>query len=291
MKIQLFFGKCVIAMKNKEYNKKIFERVNNFKRMERLQDFILSNRELDEIIKLHQTTTWERPIKNQMVSNELLHWLTLAENVSSYPLVVEETVELSSHYTDLPKNKTSHRDFNNDYAFEYSQFSNILFNSFGKREDGHRNYASAGGLYPITPLLIVIDIKSLPFLKEPGVYIYDSSDHQLLLLTKFTTEKINAYKDSLIFDDIFDEDEVPKLAMAYMVDIGKSITKYKNRGYRHALIEVGLMAQSFRNELWKYDNLGECCWSGFNDNRLAFNLGLSPRLAPIIMMQWFGAVK
>lgn len=287
MKIQLFFGKCVIAMKNNEYNEKVFERVNNFKRMERLQDFILSNRELNEIIKLHQMTTWERPYNCNMYSDELFHWLSLAENVSSYPLVVEETIELSTYNTGLSINKTSHRYFNDDYAFEYNQFSKILFNSFGKREDGHRNYASAGGLYPIIPLLIVIDIKNLPFLNDPGVYIYDSSDHQLLLLTKFTIEKIKAYKDCLMFD----QDEVPKLAIAYMVDIGKSVTKYKKRGYRHALIEVGLMAQNFRNELWKYDNLGECCWSGFNDNRLAFNLGLSPRLAPILMMQWFGAIK
>ncbi len=287
MKILLFSGKCVIAMKNKEYNEKIFERVNNFKRMERLQDFILSNKELNEIIKFHQTTTWERPFKSKMFSDELLHWLSLAEKVSSYPLVVEDTIKLSTNFTELPKNKTSYRYFNDDYVFEYNQFSNILFNSFGSREDEHRNYPSAGGLYPITPLLVVTDIKSLPFLKEPGVYIYDSADHQLLLLTKFTTENIKAYKDSLLFDD---DEVVPKLAMAYMVDIGKSITKYKNRGYRHALIEVGLMAQCFRNELWKYDNLGECCWSGFNDNRLAFNLGLSPRLAPIILVQWFGAV-
>lgn len=286
MKIILFIGKCVIAMKNKEYNENISKRLHDYKQMENLQDVIMSSRELNEMIKLHQMTTWQSPYKPKMGSNELLYWLSLAENVSSYPLIVEETVKLASCKTDLAENKKSHRQFNNDYVFEYKQFSDILFNSFGVREDGHKNYASAGALYPVIPLLIVIDIKSLPFLKEPGVYIYDSSDHQLLLLTKFTIDKIKAYKDSLMME----EEDIPKLGIAYMVDISKSVTKYKRRGYRHALIEVGLMAQNFRNELWKYDNLGECCWSGFNDNMLAFNIGLSPRLAPILMMQWFGEV-
>ncbi len=289
MKILLSSGKCVIVMKNKGYNEKILERLYDYKRMEGLQDVIVSNRELNEILKLHQMTTWQSPYKSSIYSNELFHWQNLAEKVSSYPLIVEETVKLSSCKTDLAKNKKSHRNFNNDYVFEYNQFSNILFNSFGTKEDGHKNYASAGALYPVIPLLIVIDIKCLPFLKEPGVYIYDSFDNQLLLLTKFTDEKIKEYKDSLILD-IYNIEDIPKLAIAYMVDIGKSVTKYKKRGYRHALIEVGLMAQSFRNELWRHDNLGECCWSGFNDNMLAFNLGLSPRLAPVLMMQWFGEI-
>lgn len=287
MKIHLFFGRCVIAMKNNNDNKKIIEKVNNYKRMERLQDFIVSNKELNETIKLHQMSTWENPYKVNMYPNEVLNWLSLAENVFSYPLVVDETVELLPTINELSDNKKSHRYFNDDYIFEYNEFSNILFNAFAQKKDGHRNYASAGGLYPIIPLLIVIDIKNLPFLKEPGVYVYDSSAHQLLLLTKFTPKKIKTYKDCLMIEE---KEEVPNLALAYMLDIGRSITKYKNRGYRHALIEVGLMAQSFRSELWKYDNLGECCWSGFYDNRLAFNLGLSPRSAPIIMMQWFGAV-
>jgi len=273
-------------MKNKEYNEKILKRLCDNKYMENLQDNLISGKELDEIIKFHQMTTWQVPFKVKANSNELINWMFLAENVSSYPLIVEETVKLSSRTTDLNRGKKSHREFKDDYIFQYDQFSDILLNSFGKREDGHKNYPSGGALYPVIPLLVVIDIKCLPFLKEPGVYIYDSTDHQLLLLTKFTKEKIITYKDSLGIEG----KDIPNLAIAYMVDIGKSVTKYKKRGYRNALIEVGLMAQNFRNELWKYDDLGECCWSSYNDNMLAFNLGLSPRLAPILMMQWFGAV-
>lgn len=138
-------------MKNKEYNEKNLKRLYDYKLMADLQDVIMSSRELNEIIKMHQMTTWQNPYKFKVNSNELSYWISLAEGVSSYPLIVEETVKLSSSKTDLIENKHSHRQFNNDYIFEFNQFSNILFNSFGVREDGHRNYPSAGGLYPVIP--------------------------------------------------------------------------------------------------------------------------------------------
>jgi SagB-type dehydrogenase family enzyme len=272
-------------MNNKFYEKNL-ERISNTKNMEFLESSVLSSKELDEIIKTHQKSTWEFPAKcNIKTPNELNYWIHLAEKTDSYPFVVEDTIQLKPISSEF--NKMSYREFRDDFIIEFAQLSNILFNAFGKRTNGHKNYPSAGALYPVVPLLVVSNTKNIPFIKQPGVYIYDSSDHQLLLLTKFDTkEKIKKYEDSISIS----MGNVSSLAIAYMVDIKKSCVKYKNRGYRHALIEVGLMAQSFRSELWKYDNLGECCLSEFSDNRLAYNLGLSPRLAPILLMQWFGEI-
>lgn len=269
---------------NNDFYEKNLERISNTKTMDFLESSLLSSKELDEIIKTHQKSTWVFPAKcNIKTPNGLNYWMDLAERTDSYPFVVEESIKLKPINSDF--NKMSHREFKDDFIIEFDQLSDILFHAFGKRENGHKNYPSAGALYPVVPLLVVTNTKNTPFLKQPGVYIYNSSDHQLLLLTKFDTkEKIKKYEDSLSNG----MSNVSSLAIAYMVDLKKSCVKYKNRGYRHALIEVGLMAQSFRSELWKYDNLGECCLSGFSDNRLAYNLGLSPRLAPILLMQWFG---
>lgn len=48
------------------------------------------------------------------------------------------------------------------------------------------------------------------------------------------------------------------------------------------------MCQSFRESISKFNNLGDFCFAGFNDNALTYLSGLNPRLAPVALIQWFG---
>ncbi|MFO1441769.1 nitroreductase family protein [Bacillus sp. Bva_UNVM-123] len=279
-------------MNNKSIEKNrsdLFEKVDKLKRMEWLQEALLTESELNEVVKMHQKSTWNIPYHwNLYDSSELIYWVSLAEDTDPLPILTEDTVSLPPVSRELLTiNKTSERYFKEDYIFKIDDLSDILFRSFGQMENSHRNYPSAGGLYPVIPILLVLDNKTVPFLKTNGSYLYDSKKNQLLLLKGFTEEDLVKCKASIHVH----MEEMPNLAMLYAIDIRRAITKYKIRGYRHALIEVGLMAQSFRNTLWNYEHYGECCWSGFNDNSLSNILGLSPRLAPIAMLQWFGAIK
>lgn len=292
MKIPQSIGKCVIVMRvniTAKENNLLFEKIDLIRRLEILEDSLLTEKELNDVIKIHQKTTWNIPYRWELIdSDDLYYYLGLAEKISSLPITVEQTIPLTPLKDDIKSNnKKSERFFKEDYYFEEAQLSKILYKSFGKRGDSHKNYPSAGGLYPVIPILLVLNNSSVPFLENTGAYVYNSTEHELLLLKSLTNKELNECKKSIVAPA---GRELPNLAMIYAVDIRRSITKYKIRGYRHSLIEVGAMAQNFRNSLWDFDNLRECCYSGFSDNKLTNILGLSPRLAPIIMIQWFGAI-
>jgi hypothetical protein len=60
------------------------------------------------------------------------------------------------------------------------------------------------------------------------------------------------------------------LAIAYGVDLRQALTNYRFKGYRHAMIEVGLAAQACRQALADVgqecgEPLGERNWSAFAD--------------------------
>ncbi|MED4045996.1 nitroreductase family protein [Priestia aryabhattai] len=266
-------------------NKELFKRVDNNKRINMIQDFLLPETYLNKVLKMHQQTTWHLPYNwDTFKDPELYDWCELVADTEVLPDYVEERIQLSPVSTNESNTTRSLREYKKDFQITDSDLSNILFKSFGRHKDTlAKNYPSAGGLYPIIAVLIVLDKNKIPFLKHEGSYIYDSRENELLLLKKFTEEDINKFRKCVDMPW-----EVPDIAMAYAMDIKRATTKYKFRGYRHALIEVGLMAQSFRSSLWDMNNFGECCWSGFSDNALTHLLGLSPRLAPVALLQWFG---
>lgn len=253
------------------------------------KDYFFDKEDFFVLEKFHQKTTWNLPF-DWTFSNEVLDW----ESKVEYKDVLPETSELSIDMSIKKaikeyKEPRSTRKYNKDYQISKEIFSEILFESFGRFKGmGSKNYPSAGGLYPVIPIVFVLSPKSIEGIEIPGVYIYDSSNLKLLLIKNLKKKRdmemilnnINSIKPGFALSNI---------SIGYVLDIEKTYAKYKTRGYRHGLIEVGLMVENFINAYRKLaPELGDCVWSGFNDNALAHACGLNIRKAPIIMTQWIG---
>ncbi|MCF6136514.1 hypothetical protein [Pseudalkalibacillus berkeleyi] len=261
----------------------IFKKKRDVFFAEAIQDKILDEKTLHAVTKFHQSTSWHMPF-NWGLDEDTQEWMDLVENTDVLPENVDDEIVFDRD-TQYEHQYGSSRNFKLDYAFSKYQVGKILENAFGRTHLlGSKPYPSAGALYPVIPLLFVLDSKAIEDEGSEGCYVYDSTNHKLLLIKSFTTSDIEKLKRHLCPNDGF----FSHLAMGYAIDFKRAITKYKKRGYRHGLIEVGLMAQSFRHSLDAFPDMGEFCWSGFNDNALTHLAGLNPKLAPITLMQWFG---
>lgn len=158
----------------------------------------------------------------------------------------------------------------------------ILGKSFTKSEtNNHRAYASAGGLYPVIPLLVVLDNNILEGISE-GVYGIDLTTNILVRLNlqldfKKICTSISPYNSKLV-NSVF---------LCYTFSLERTLIKYGIRGIRHTFIEIGEMSQAFRLFGKKTNpEFGDVSWSGFDDTKLATALGLK-KLHPG-MIQFFG---
>ena len=93
-----------------------------------------------------------------------------------------------------------------------------------------------------------------------------------------------------LFHGLVEEDAPPNLCILYLVHIKKSIFKYRYRGYRHALMEVGSMYQQVAMVSQSL-GLGSTVWSGFNDYQVMDELGLDRRMFLPLTMQFLGYSK
>lgn len=284
MKIPHYIGRCVIAM-NEHYNsfELLAERTDRTKRVATLQEMIVSEKKMNEVLKLHQKMTWHNDNRLYNNAKNLNSWIDMVVMTDVLPVYSEKSIPLISNNDFDLEDVQSVRNFKANFQVKFEELSEILLRAFGRRKvTKHKNYPSAGGLYPVIPILVILDQNVIEEVEAPGSYIYNATDHELILLKRFTDQDIKKLRKNISYSDNY------KVMIAYAIDIKRSIAKYRVRGYRHALIEVGLMAQSFRHAIWKYEHFGEVSWSGFNDNALTHSLGLSPRLAPVTLLQWFG---
>lgn len=247
------------------------------------EDVILDKTLLNDVLKFHQSTTFYG--YNYYTANEndelLLTWMKSTEYTDVLPNFVIEEVT----FDEIPlKRKASMRDFDKEYCMAKSKFGHLLNEAFGRDDTSFsKRYPSAGALYPVFPIIYIFSPDAAEGLSM-GCYVFDSHKIRLLKIKDFSS------KDTASIRSAISNDDFPSyLAIGYAIDLKRAVTKYRRRGYRHALIEVGLMAQSFREACRDVDDeLGELCWSGFSDHQLAHASGLNPRLSPIGLLQWFG---
>lgn len=243
-----------------------------------------TSKKMIDVLKFHQKTTWQN-VGDNFMSAPLVAWLELVQNKDVLPEYYLESIPIQIEKIEKTEGD-SKRNYNQEITYNFKEIGKILYDSFGRAEKSKtKNYASAGALYPIIPLLVIL--KEDMFDKDllPGCYVFDSHNNQLLLLKRFSENEILRVCENIYTEKLSD------MFIAYALDIRRATAKYRNRGYRHGLIEVGLMAQNFKISLQSYKNYGECLWSGFNDNSLTNLLGMNPRLSPLLLLQWFGKIK
>lgn len=202
---------------------------------------------------------------------------------------------LPSHYIDqieLPEegkaSKESCRLYDTSYKLSIAKLSRILNYSFGaEKTNGHRRYASGGGLFPVLPLLVLLNESSIEGLDRMGVYYFDVFDNNLKLIKEFDNKEISELHETLMCSDF-----ISNVFIAYGLNLRLVIAKYGELGYKNSLIEVGAMCQAFRESLGEVDpKLSDLSYASIQNNRLARILGVNGRTCPVAIIQWFGRKK
>lgn len=245
---------------------------------------ILDQRLLNDVIKVHQSSTLiKRDSRSNPYSMDTIKWLSNVEQtdivpnmyLSEHPLVDYEYIQ-----------KGSVRSFSKEEGMPFQTLSSVIQKSFGRSKDSpSKRHPSAGALYPIISLVCILENYPESDLTR-GVYVYDSYRHSLKKIKEWDHDEFKELRSVLAsWDGVI----YSNYLIAYAIDIKRAIAKYKKRGYRHALIEVGTMTQAFKESLLEEgEHFGEFCFSGFDDNALTYLMGLNPRLCPVTLIQWFG---
>lgn len=174
-----------------------------------------------------------------------------------------------------------------DKTLAMNDIQTVLIHAFSPDESGHRPYPSAGGLYPVEPLVFLFKdrIESNEDF-DSGCYHFRPVSQQLQLIKKLET---SFFIDKLMHGFMKPE-HLPNFAVLYLAHIGKSIFKYRYRGYRHALMEAGAMYQQATMVSQK-KGLRTTVWSTFSEQQMLEVLGLDFGTYMPLTMQFFGYGK
>jgi SagB-type dehydrogenase family enzyme len=176
-----------------------------------------------------------------------------------------------------------------DKKIDFLTVQKILVDSFSPGESGSRPYPSAGGLYPVEPLIFLFDDKMNEFNgKYSGCYHYRTLSQKLQFIKEMNSETFN----QKILHGFTGDDPArwPSFAILYMAHIAKSIFKYRNRGYRHAVLEAGSMYQH-ATMISQQNSLNCVVWSAFSEQQMLYELGLEHHTYFPLIMQLFGYGK
>lgn len=253
-------------------------------------DFPVGNNLFNETLKFHNKTNWiHKDNMTNMYDSIVKDWASSNAYKSKIPqnnfgvFELEKTAEKGSRYG-------TERNFS-DKRLNSVELSNLLIRSFGTNTNSSkRSYPSAGALYPVIPILYLFEQESILGMKCPaGIFVFDSNKNTLVMLK----EMDDLLKDKLttIMNNNGDEKLPSNYCIGYALDFSKTITKYKFRGYRHGIMEVGSMLQAFRVACWNSSGIAEFCSSAYDDFQVSKLSGLNLRDSQIILIQWFGKVE
>lgn len=187
----------------------------------------------------------------------------------SVPLNQDILTDAEQHKKyDMFLQRKSRREFQ-DTPLSLAAISNILFaaNGVNRQEtfdDGTvwnmRTAPSPGGLFPIDIYCIVQNVEHV----EPGIYSYSPVENCLYLISKQSREELNnnlyagmrPMKASITNSAI---------CIALVSNMARVKFKYKERGYRFALLETGHIAQNISLAV-EIERAGAVCVGGFMDD-------------------------
>lgn len=246
---------------------------------------ILNKDSLNNVRKFHQLTTLTMDMRNVKgrVTNQLHEFLRESEWKTPLPKNYLCYVDLNSKSYAIQ----SSRDFDKTRFLCKSDLAYILGRAFAADKNLHRPFPSGGAMYAVYPVLIVLKVNK--YSEEellPGVYYYDGLDKGAYKLKSLSEKDTIDLKKSLF---PFSADTPSNYCIAYIGDFEKEVFKYNELGYKHLLLETGMMAQSFRMSLKNWNlRSGDISFSGFKSNVLSGVLGFNKDIAPVLLIQWFG---
>ena len=172
----------------------------------------------------------------------------------------------------------------NQKKIDFFTLKRFLVESFSPSENNSRPYPSAGGIYPVEPLVFLFPERIDNFAAHiPGCYHFRPLSKKLQLIKPLS---IDYFFDTLIHE-FMNKQGLPCFSMLYLASIGKAIVKYRYRGYRHALMEAGSMYQQAAVTGQKME-LRNTVWSTFSDQELLHAVELDHSAYMPLTLQFFG---
>lgn len=191
----------------------------------------------------------------------------------------------------LPEESDLSRDnscnFFKSQNIEFKKIEKIFSPLITKKLSTHnRGYPSGGALYPVEVFCCNLLEQNIEWpCKENILHLLPNSR---------TFEKTQGSEDiSLLQRAILPEGSTigsPPLAIIYSCYMPKTLFKYRHRGYRLAMMEVGSMYMLLDLQCKKL-GLASRIWSAYTDNMLTKCLGLNPTLFYTACVQFIGVKK
>lgn len=175
----------------------------------------------------------------------------------------------------LYKRKSS-RSFNPS-RISFQQLSNLLFATYGVRNNGpYKTVPSAGALYPLS-IYVVIGKESLNEIKA-GVYRYMPVTNSLELVKEGDLRRILAIS-------CLGQAFISKAPIAIIISANFERMKYKygNRGIRYSIMESGHACQNLELAAISL-GLVSCPIGAFSDNDIIKAIGLSDYEIPLYVV-------
>lgn len=162
--------------------------------------------------------------------------------------------------------RTSAVDFSPGYVVPFARLSRILRTALcaPAARPRRRPYASAGALYPIEVFLVLFRPHANAL--DAGAYHLAPHDCCLRHLWPVPRREHRHFFDANL-------GHCPSVSLIYVLNVRKAIFKYRWRGYRNALYEVGAMYHAVDLSA-RREKLVTRCWAGFPDNRVSALLKL-----------------
>jgi SagB-type dehydrogenase family enzyme len=207
--------------------------------------------------------------------------------LSMYPGFKGGAIKLKSNIfsnVNLTRNDSA-KSFIDYESINFDSIDQLLKLSFGPKKEGSRKrpYPSGGAMYPIEVFLCKLSSKIENWPVSSSVFHLMPSSGYLEGVSKMKTESI---LDCLSGGD-FESIGAPHFALVYAICFEKSIFKYRQRGYRLALMEAGSMYQ-MADLNGKVLGLNNRVWAGFSDHHVGKCLGVNPCMIAPLAVQFFG---
>lgn len=193
-------------------------------------------------------------------------------------------IDCSSMENTSFQRKASTPRFSNQ-KIDFALLQQLLVNCFSPNEFNKRPYPSAGGLYPVEPLVFLFQERIDGFKGPSGCYHFRPISKKLQLIKKM---ELQTLYNKILHGSVGNNQECwPNFTVLYLAHLGKAIFKYRYRGYRHALMEAGSMYQH-ATVISQQSDLRTNVWSTFSEQEMLYELGLDHGVYLPLTTQLFG---
>lgn len=170
------------------------------------------------------------------------------------------------------------------HDIKFSTIESLIYPLLNTNKNTHkRGYPSGGALYPIEVFICSLNetSKTWPFTEKILHLLPYSRAFEMVQNTSDPTK----LKESIL--PVPSSIGTPDFALIYVAYLPKTIFKYRYRGYRLALMEVGSIYMPIELQA-KLLNLKCRLWSGFTDTMLCKEMGLNPAIFTPLCVHFIG---